>query len=359
MNKTRITKITLKNFQAHKATTIELQDGLNIITGPSDKGKSSIIRALKWVFFDRPRGADFRSFSCSDKDSVEVTVYFSDGNVVKKIRRGSKTLYQVNGQEYKALRGTVPEEVQKICGISEVNFQEQLRSSYFLLEDSPGAVTQKLNQLSGLEDMHIALTKVNSIINSIKTSLNSVDTELDEIDIQLDQLDWVDDLEVKFKDFEQKYRTYQQLSDLYLRLLDYIQDFINNKSLRQKLKSIVDSSPSLDEVEVLIQKVHNLNNEIHKLSLIVEQYIEFKGKLTKAKQIDSVNYRKSIQGYLSLLSTYATLGQQYNNLDKLVQNYITTRKQRLDQSQQLNQYKEEFHSLLKKAGKCPICSSKI
>ena len=38
--------VILENFQSHKHTSIEFNEGLNVILGPSDSGKSAIIREL-------------------------------------------------------------------------------------------------------------------------------------------------------------------------------------------------------------------------------------------------------------------------------------------------------------------------
>ena len=49
-----VRRITLENFQSHKHTEMEFGPELNVIVGPSDSGKSAIIRALKWVMYNEP-----------------------------------------------------------------------------------------------------------------------------------------------------------------------------------------------------------------------------------------------------------------------------------------------------------------
>ena len=49
----------LINFQSHLNTVIELHPGLNILVGESDQGKTAIIRALRWLFYNEPRGTGF------------------------------------------------------------------------------------------------------------------------------------------------------------------------------------------------------------------------------------------------------------------------------------------------------------
>ena len=54
-----IKKIILENFQSHKYSVIELNEELNVIVGPSDSGKSAIIRGLKWALYNEPSGDYF------------------------------------------------------------------------------------------------------------------------------------------------------------------------------------------------------------------------------------------------------------------------------------------------------------
>lgn len=51
-------KLRIQNFQAHKDTTIEF-DRITTIVGPSDIGKSAVLRALKWVAKNEPNGTSF------------------------------------------------------------------------------------------------------------------------------------------------------------------------------------------------------------------------------------------------------------------------------------------------------------
>jgi len=68
-----IKQLTIKNFQSHKKTKLEFSDGVNIIIGQSDSGKTAIIRALNWVVNNKPSGDSFRSHWGGDTN-VEITM---------------------------------------------------------------------------------------------------------------------------------------------------------------------------------------------------------------------------------------------------------------------------------------------
>jgi exonuclease SbcC len=44
-----IKRFDLVDFQSHKETHLEFVEGLNVIIGPSDSGKSSVVRALNFL----------------------------------------------------------------------------------------------------------------------------------------------------------------------------------------------------------------------------------------------------------------------------------------------------------------------
>src|SRR5690554_3878620 len=108
-----IKKVILENFQSHKYTEIELDQYLNVIVGPSDQGKTAIIRGLKWALFNEPSG-DF--FIREGETECSVTVIFNDNSKIKRYRSKNKNVYYLYNNEGKELIlegfGTkVPQEV--------------------------------------------------------------------------------------------------------------------------------------------------------------------------------------------------------------------------------------------------------
>ena len=67
----------LKDYQAHKDTTINFTQGLNIIIGESDMGKSSILRALRKLVRDVPAGKDHIN---KDATSMKLSLTVVDDN---------------------------------------------------------------------------------------------------------------------------------------------------------------------------------------------------------------------------------------------------------------------------------------
>jgi len=52
--------LQIQNFQSHKDSLLEFDPGVNVIVGSSDSGKTAVIRALRWLVWNRPSGDAFR-----------------------------------------------------------------------------------------------------------------------------------------------------------------------------------------------------------------------------------------------------------------------------------------------------------
>ena len=147
-----IESVKLKNFQSHKENTFSFTKGVNAIVGPSDSGKTAILRALRWLIWNRPLGDAFRSDWGGDTE-VAVTV---DGQLITRYKHDNKHGYKIGKTDLKAIGTDVPEEVSTILNIDEINLQQQFDKP-FLLADSPGEVAQHFNKVAHLENMDRAI----------------------------------------------------------------------------------------------------------------------------------------------------------------------------------------------------------
>ncbi len=90
-----IKKISLKQFGGHNHT-VEFKTGLNVLYGPNDIGKSSLIQAVEFVLFmsAKPKGKEkeiLKKFIPLNGDSMEVQLTFVAGEIdytLKKIWGG-------------------------------------------------------------------------------------------------------------------------------------------------------------------------------------------------------------------------------------------------------------------------------
>jgi len=192
--------IRLINFQSHRNTLINFagKGNLTVITGPSDSGKSAVIRALRLVFYNVPQGISF-IFNAEDKCSALLT--YDDGTTVERIRsRGGINRYVVNGQTLEGFGTSVPLEVQQATGIRKLeigdqsfllNLSEQLDGPFLGKSVSGPARAKVLGKLAGTEEIDYAGKQVGTDIYKAKRMQEVLDKGIKLLKADIDELHWI------------------------------------------------------------------------------------------------------------------------------------------------------------------------
>ncbi len=185
--------ISLRNFQGHVNTTLQLVPGINVITGQSNVGKSSIMRALVWVLRNRPSGAGehFKHWDTPKGEGVSVTIGLRGGTFVSRFRQGTKNGYVLGNEgdpegqtELVAIRTDVPDEVVDILNLGDHNLQVQ-HEPYFLIAATAGEVARSLNRVCGLDIIDVALRTAESMLNQNTQDSNAADCRLEDLELLL------------------------------------------------------------------------------------------------------------------------------------------------------------------------------
>lgn len=163
-----IVEVRLENFQSHVDTTIRFHQGLNVIVGQSDSGKTAILRAIRWALYNEPRGTEFMRVGAN---FVRVTVAFDHGVTIIRERTSSKNRYIIRkeGEEDLILEGFgvhVPIEVIEAHGMDYLRIDQdtelmihlsQQLDGPFLLEQSNSVRAKTLGRISGAHYLDIAV----------------------------------------------------------------------------------------------------------------------------------------------------------------------------------------------------------
>jgi exonuclease SbcC len=197
-----IKKLHIKNFQSHEDTTLEFSPGVNIIVGSSDSGKTAIIRALRWLVWNRPSGDTIRS---NWGGETCVTLETEKGTISRiKDKVDSYVLDAGTGKDstFKAFGTSVPEEISNFFNINEVNLQQQLDSP-FLLSESPGAVASYFNKVANLSKIDTATANVKAWITELTASIKHKETDISTNEEKLKQFEYLSDFEKSVLELEE------------------------------------------------------------------------------------------------------------------------------------------------------------
>lgn len=358
-----IESVSIQNFQSHKNTTLQFCNGVNVIIGSSDSGKSAIIRALNWVINNRPTGDSFRSSWGGD---TSVFVLLGDRGV-ERIKTDKDNLYRITydieaammgavdvTEDFRAIGTDVPKEVQTILRFDPLNIQYQMDAP-FLLSWSSGEVARILNSVTKLDDIDRALSGIESRRRRVASDLNSKSDLLDQAQARLMQFANLPELENKMKKLVMISNDLDKLtkeSALITGLIGSIEE------TNAQLNAFSD----LDKIENKFQELRGikdaLTSDIQKVTSIqdiLEKVADVEFKIEACDSILSVSSK--VDEAVQVLEEISNAKKKYEVLSGLISNIHTITDSIDSTAECLDIYQKEFDDLMPDT--CPLCGQEV
>ncbi|MEW6183775.1 MAG: AAA family ATPase [Bacillota bacterium] len=222
----RLKRVVLENFQSHRYTEIVFAPTLTVLIGESDQGKSAVVRALRWLFYNKPHGADFMR---AGSDYCRVAAEFDDGVVVFRERRGKVNRYEIRrpGLEPYPLEGfgrEVPSEIEELTEVQALKLEGavfELHVSHqldppFLLRETPAVRARAVGHLSGTHLFDAAGKRAGRKIAVLSRARSELDEKLAALEVEIQGFEDLPEVEEKYRrcaDFFQKSRDAQNAAD--------------------------------------------------------------------------------------------------------------------------------------------------
>ncbi|OCL28041.1 hypothetical protein U472_02250 [Orenia metallireducens] len=328
-----IKSIELINFQSHENSKLNLDQGLNVITGPSDQGKSAIIRALRWVLYNEPRGNDFIRHG---KKKCQVGIELSNGFKIIRKRTPSKNRYILTtpeGEEhiFEKVGSGVPEEILKIHGMRKIylgtddettlNIDYQLEGA-FLLTDS-GSIRAKT--LGRLINVHVVDVAIQNTTRDIKRNNAEQSQLLELIAENEEKLKEFDDLDKIKEDINSQKQILLELKNSNNRLekLKYLKNREEQIASEQKeIDKILNQLSNLDKLEVIYSSLADNSSRLDKLKVYLKDYREEQAELNICTKI-----LDKLEDMDELFKIYEQLSLSVNRLRSLNKYFMDYKKQ--------------------------------
>jgi exonuclease SbcC len=128
-----IKRIILENYMSHTHTVIEPADGLTVLVGENNCGKSAVVSALQTLCTNE-RGDYMVRHGAKE---AGVAVETDDGHVVEWRRKGSVVSYRIDGEDIHRLKGDVPEGLHEVLRLPEVETESETFDVHFGEQKSP------------------------------------------------------------------------------------------------------------------------------------------------------------------------------------------------------------------------------
>lgn len=197
-----IKSVKILNFQSHEKSKLDFSNGVNVIVGCSDSGKTAIIRALRWLSWNRPSGNSI----CSNWGGTTNVVIETEEGFVRR-SKDKKDTYEllIKGRKnlvFHAFGTNVPEEITTFLNLSEINLQQQLDSP-FLLNNSSGEVAQHFNKIARLDKIDSGLQNVQRWIRELEQNIKFRTEQLSKQREEIKTFDYLDKFEAEVEVLEE------------------------------------------------------------------------------------------------------------------------------------------------------------
>lgn len=281
-----VKRLRIKNFQSHVSTDIHFSPHVNVITGRNMTGKSSVLRALRLVFYNKPEGREFVQWG--EKNAI-IEVEYAD-HVLKRIK-GSQNVYEVDGSAFTGFGRQIPEEVVNALGfasilvdrnIYELNYDHPHEAPFFVSETDAvkGKLFSRLGErvLSDLVLLDKSISSSNATLRKLVAEQQVVSTQIVATKESLVVFAPLPGIVTSFESCKESLVTATSLETELVGLRNIrerLQDLTKGETLATKLLD-VDISP----VTVALQKATSLQQYIRQLT----QLDKLHGECAKATQ---------------------------------------------------------------------------
>jgi DNA repair ATPase RecN len=269
-----IKKLRIKNFQKHHKLDIDFSDKVTTIVGKSDAGKSSVLRSLLWLISNKPKGDSFIQVG---EKSAAVRIE-TDGHVITR-RKGKSNTYEIDGEELHSFGSDVPQKVQDVLKMGDINYQGQ-HDPPFWLSDSAGQVSRNLNRIVDLGIIDRSFSNVSQRLRKSKTENEIIQKRIDSSTEEKNNLEWTVQATEDFtviKSSSDKIRSLNskidELENTISRIKSYQQDLDRSLAIQESLQLMIGSVDSITESR---DKIEQLQYSIEDMESILDEIKENK-----------------------------------------------------------------------------------
>lgn len=416
-------RLIVENFQSHRHTEVNFSPGLNVIVGPSDHGKSALVRALRWLFFNEPKGADFIRAGAR---TCCVTVEMDDGTRITRLRTtGGRNRYLLKrpGEEERVFEGfgnEIPPEIAEASGMRkvviddrnrvELNFSGQLEGPFLLAEN--GAVRAKvIGQLGGVHILdwaqkstvtdlrrlrdeesrlsasirdleeglrayeHLPLLEkrikeLESLIGEIEgissriEALAEIAEQWREVECALESVSRILELLSAVDGAEKEIQKLEALEREHAALVYLADDFARVEVYLRRAERVISESECLSELEARLERLEALNKELQELSGVLQEADAVSKRLSRCEYVlAKTEMLEEGEERLSRLDELLRLISSYNELlDAWLENRRDYQGASLAVERyqgEMKKYLEEYEKVLSALGKCPVCFGEL
>lgn len=370
-------KVNLENFQSISKADLEFVQGINIIVGQSNSGKSAILRAIKGAVLN-PNGS--QRYIKNGEKQFKVNVEY-EGNDISWTREGNKSpKYIINGEEYLKVGSS---NLQDVCPKSGFVLDE--RGNLMNIESElelPFPFDKSNSELFKLFEKNIfCVSDSSSVTKFIKADEEEANRLKDNSTYELDRikqkLEAINELEQKI-DLNKLINGRNTLSNLMNKSNEIKLDIQNLSGIIEAGKVLKKAVPTIEVNTNLQHDYYKLQEDVCKLNEIkgvgavlkatptastpkvfnISEYSELKNsiiQLNKAEETISILRPLESPTTRVLDEEYTSLRNDINSLQKLREQALVIQKNITDNKELITQLEADKARFKV----CPLCGGEL
>ena len=370
-------KVNLENFQSISKADLEFVQGINIIVGQSNSGKSAILRAIKGAVLN-PNGS--QRYIKNGEKQFKVNVEY-EGNNIGWTREGNKSpKYIINGEEYLKVGSS---NLQDVCPKSGFVLDE--RGNLMNIESElelPFPFDKSNSELFKLFEKNIfCVSDSSSVTKFIKADEEEANRLKDNSTYELDRikqkLEAINELEQEI-DLNKLINGRNTLSNLMNKSNEIKLDIQNLSGIIEAGKVLRKTVPTIEVNTNLQHDYYKLQEDVCKLNEIrgvgavlkatptastpkvfnISEYSELKNsiiQLNKAEETISILRPLESPTTRVLDEEYTSLRNDINSLQKLREQALVIQKNITDNKELLTQLEADKARFKV----CPLCGGEL
>lgn len=374
--------IEIENFQSLKDVNLSLVQGINIITGRTNQGKSAIIRAIDAAIFNNGSDEQIKTGESSFKirlNNQKHNLVFQRNNNVQN----EKTTYIFdNGEPQKKVGKTQLPEVIKNFNITEVNLKNntKIKLNFWNQNDKPFLMDKSSQQLyefftiSSCQKYFEVLKKMDADIKENNKQIQNINNDIDLLkanNLQKQQLlesnkdyrktyDKINAWKQQNNNFiiyQQKLENFKKISIILskkqqqLQKINNVLNALNFAKVNANLQNLINQNSILEQTYFLHKNINNIHNKIQNFTNKVNSINEKLQNLVNFinKNNNSLKSCEILQQKLFLLNDKMQLLKAKNDI-------IDSKKYLLyNTNKSVEETQLQFKQLKQKIGFCPYC----
>lgn len=363
-----IRKLEIENFQKHSRLELNFTQGVNVIYGHSDSGKSCVRRAIEWVC----QNQKIDSVRKGNTKLTTVRITLHDGTIIERQRSASINRYILNkGEEdivFDAIGKTIPDEIKDVLKLEPINIDGEdiyLNSGPqlalpFLFDRSPTFRMKLFNKLTGNDVLDKLFVQFNKDILSIGREHKRESGRLEDQQTSLaDMLIKKEKMEAVHGRVEESIGELRQLNEKYSKLLELL------KLMTEIRVTIVETKRNLEVIKITDPAdIKHLREKLDRLDKLKASeinaertdgtLIKVRGQLAEIK-LPTLNY----EGINSKIERLNKLKNVQIDLDNCQEKCYTLTKKVEDVTIELVDKENKYSDILSKLDICPLCKQEI